>query len=60
MQITTQETYKSFTQFRKSKERFERMGFECPDITVTKSGGKMKIVAKYCKKDGTIEDIALI
>ena len=60
MRITTSETYTNFTQFRKSKERFERIGFECDDIVVTKEKGKTKIIASYCKKNGTLEDVALI
>lgn len=60
MKVTTQETYRSFTQFRKSKKRFERIGFKCTDTKVTKTWGGIKIVALFIKEDGTVEDIARI
>ena len=60
MRITTTEKYRSFVQFRKSKKRFERLGFVCSSTDVTKTWSGMEILARYHKDDGTVEDISLI
>ena len=60
MKITTTKTYRSFVQFRRGNKRFDSIGFDLVDTTVTKSWGIVKIVAVYCKKDGGIEDIGRI
>jgi len=60
MKITTAKTYWGFPQFRKGNKKFDSLGFECVDTTITKSLGRMKIVAVYCKEDGGIEDIERI
>ena len=64
MRITTTKTYTSFTHFRKSKKRFDRIGFTCVSTDITKKSypawNRISIIATYCKEDGDIDDIANI